>query len=154
VWDRLRKQVEVEREQLHELIDTHHPLLEKCAVSEPDAIEVSALGAMLHAFYTGLENTFRRIEVELGEELPQGEGWHRRLLGAMTQPGRRRPAVLSSSTEGALRQYLGFRHVFRQAYGFQLKWLRMSQLVLECEGILEQVEGELERFLAAGPREQ
>ncbi len=82
--DRLRKQISVERKQLRQLLDTHRPLLEKCVRSEPDAVELSALAAMLHAFYTGIENVFKRIQVELGEELPQGEGWHRRLLKAMT----------------------------------------------------------------------
>jgi len=133
VWDRLRKQIAVELAQLRQLIDTHRPLLEKCAAVEPDAIELSALGAMLHAFYTGVENIFKRIEVELGEELPGNEAWHRRLLRAMTQRGHARPPVVSPALEETLQRYLAFRHVFRQAYTFQLKWARMSQLVLECE---------------------
>jgi len=37
VWDKLRKQIAVEREQLRELIGIHRPLLEKCAASEPAA---------------------------------------------------------------------------------------------------------------------
>lgn len=153
MWDRLRKQIAVEREQLQELLNTHRTLLDKCVVSEPDPIELSALGAMPHAFYTGVENVFKRIEVELGEELPRGEGWHRRLLKAMTQPGRRRPAVISRSFEEALRPYLDFRHVFRQAYTFQLKWARMSRLVLECEAAFERLERELHDFLRAAGQE-
>jgi len=42
VWDKLRKQIAVEREQLHELIGIHRPLLEKCAASDPNALELSA----------------------------------------------------------------------------------------------------------------
>lgn len=153
MWDKVRKQIAVEREQLHELLSTYRALLDKCVVSEPDAIELSALGAMLHAFYTGVENIFKRIEVELGEDLPHGERWHRRLLKAMTQPGRRRTAVISGSFEEALRVYLDFRHVFRQAYTFQLKWARMSRLVLECEATFERLKRELDEFLRAAGEE-
>ena len=105
---------------------------------------------MLHAFYTGIENIFKRIEVELGEELPPGDAWHRQLLRAMTLPGRNRRPVISPALEEALRDYLAFRHVFRQAYTFQLKWARMSRLVLGCEETLERLERELDAFLEAG----
>ena len=49
MWDKVRKQVVVEREQLNHLIETHRPLLVKCANAPPDAIELSALAAMLHS---------------------------------------------------------------------------------------------------------
>jgi len=149
VWDRLRKQIEVEREQLQQLLVTHQPLLDKCTAAEPDAIELSALAAMLHAFYTGIESIFKRIEVELGQELPQGDAWHRQLLKAMARPGRGRPPVISAALEETLRDYLAFRHVFRQAYTFQLKWARMSALVLGCEETLRRLGGELDAFLEA-----
>lgn len=48
MWDRVRKQTAVEREQLNHLIETHRPLLAKCVNVPPDAIELSALAAMLH----------------------------------------------------------------------------------------------------------
>ena len=105
---------------------------------------------MLHAFYTGIENIFKRIEVEFGEDLPRGDAWHRDLLRAMTRPGRNRPLAISTALEETLRDYLGFRHVFRQAYTFQLKWARMSRLVLACEGTLRRLGGGLDAFLEAG----
>jgi hypothetical protein len=49
VWDRLRKQVTLERQQLHRLLETYRPLIERCAVSPPDDIELAALAAMLHS---------------------------------------------------------------------------------------------------------
>jgi hypothetical protein len=145
--NRLRKQVEAERKQLHQLLATYETLMHRCASGPPDAIELSALAAMLHAFYTGVENTFRRIEVELGESLPEGADWHRQLLRAMARPGAARPPVISPAMEEILRDYLGFRHVFRQAYTFQLKWTRMSVLVLRCDETLRQLERELDAFL-------
>jgi predicted nucleotidyltransferase len=39
-----------------------------------------------------------------------------------------------------------FRHVFRRAYTFDLRWDRMKTLILGCEDTLKLVEGELDRF--------
>lgn len=67
MWHRLRKQIAVERELLNRLLDDHRPLLEKCVRAEPNRIELSALAAMLHSFYSGVENIFKRVVVELGD---------------------------------------------------------------------------------------
>lgn len=147
MWDRLRKQISVELDQLNRLLEMHSTLLVKCVDTVPDDIERSALAAMLHSFYTGIENVFKRITVELGDTLPRGEFWHRELLDAMTCPGTRRKAVISGSLRDLLREYLGFRHVFRQAYYFQLRWERMASLVLGCEKALRSLETELNAFL-------
>ena len=65
MWNRLSKQTAVELEQLDRLIETHRPLLTKCASETPSNIELSALAAMLHSFYTGIENIFKRVAVAL-----------------------------------------------------------------------------------------
>ena len=147
VWDKLKKQIAVEREQLNTLLQTYSPLLMKCTRETPDVIELSALAAMLHAFYTGVENIFKRVAVELDGGPPKGEFWHRQLLDSMTQPGPARPAVISGPLRKMLRDYLDFRHVFRQAYTFELRWEKMAGLVQECEKTLRQLEFELDAFL-------
>lgn len=147
VLDRLRKQITVERKQLNRLIDVHRPLLVKCVTATPDGIEISALAAMLHAFYTGIENVFKRVVLELGATLPRGEFWHRELLDAMTHRTEIRLLVISTPLQNRLKEYLDFRHFFRQAYTFQLRWERMSSLVLDCEKTLRLLESELDTFL-------
>jgi len=122
VWPRLRKQIAVEREMLNQLIKDHRPLLEKCAESVPDRIELSALAAMLHGLYTGVENILKRVVIELDEGLPSGERWHRALLDRMTRPGPDRPPVISDALAESLTEYLAFRHFFRSAYPFVLQW--------------------------------
>ena len=92
--DKLQKQVSVELEQLHRLLRTHQPLLDKCRNTSPNQIELSALAAMLHSFYTGIENIFKRVAVEMDGGPPAGEIWHRLLLDSMTHPGKARPAVM------------------------------------------------------------
>jgi hypothetical protein len=108
---------------------------------------------MLHSFYTGIENILKRIAVALDGGLPKGENWHRDLLASMAKPGAHRPAALSPAARLALRQYLGFRHVFRQGYGFDLQWEKMSGLVGQCEATWRLVQAELAAFLAARDRE-
>ena len=70
--DKLRKQINVERQQLNRLIDEHRPLLESCASSEPNAIELSALATFLHSFYSGIENSLKRIAIEIDGGVPSG----------------------------------------------------------------------------------
>ena len=48
VSNRLKKQIEVEKEMLNQLLSDHMPLLKKCIDQTSDRIELSALAAMLH----------------------------------------------------------------------------------------------------------
>ena len=52
VWDKLRKQITVERQLLDHLMETHRTLIERCATSPPSGVELSALAAALHSFTT------------------------------------------------------------------------------------------------------
>ena len=151
MWDSLREQVALERGQLHRLFRVHRPLLEKCVAIPPNEIELSALAAMLHSFYNGVENIFKRTILELGDPMPGGESWHKELLDGMAEATGNRKPLLSPGLRGRLKEYMEFRHVFRHAYIFDLRWDRMKTLVLGCEETLQLVEGELDRFFEAGP---
>ena len=146
MWDRLRKQVALEQRQLSRLFDMYRPLVQKSAATQPDAVECSALAAMLHSFYTGVENIFKRIAVECDGRAPKGSAWHRALLDGMTEPGPNRPSVISTALRESLEAYLEFRHVFRQAYSFELQWEKMSPLALECEKTWQRLDAELQAF--------
>jgi len=150
VWDRLRKQVTVERQQLHRLLETYRPLFEKCAVSPPNDIEIYALAGLLHSFYNGIENIFKRIAEELDGQSPRSQFWHRELLDSMSQPREVRPAVISESLVERLDSYLDFRHFFRHSYIFDLRWDAMKALVLSYEETLRLLENELDRFFQGG----
>ncbi len=148
MWDKLRKQIAVEREQLHQLLKTYHPILEKCAASPPREIEISGLAALLNSFYNGVENIIKRVCVELGDPLPEGESWHKELLDGMAEATSRRKAAISGALRRRLREYMEFRHFFRHAYIFTLRWDRIRPLVLGCEETLRQLEIELDSFLS------
>ena len=151
-WDKFRKQQAAEREQLRRLLGGMAGLLARCRQTEPNEIELSALAALLHSFYTGVENIFKRASVELDGRRMTGDAWHRDLLRAMTEPAGARPALLPAALHETLQDYLRFRHVFRNAYSFDLQWDKMSTLVLNVETTLLQLERALDQFLTHAPR--
>lgn len=146
MWPEARQQVEVEIAQLSQLFEAYHPLVAKSATLPPNFIELSAPATMLHSFYTGVENIFKRIAIEIDNSLPTGAFWHSELLDAMMVSNSVRPALISSELRSRLKEYLNFRHVFRQSYSFNLHWDKMSHLVLECEETWRQLEIELNSF--------
>jgi hypothetical protein len=146
VWPELKEQIAVEQNQLQQLLELHQPLLQECRSKEPGVIELSALASLLHSFYTGIENMFRRVAIELDGGAIQGEAWHRRLLQQMVESQENRPQVISSELYERLRPYLQFRHVFRGAYSFQLQWEKMAPLVLDCEETLAVLRSEIASF--------
>ncbi len=147
MWPELKDQLAIEQAQLQQLFEVHSPLLEQSRHQEPNPIELSALGAFLHSFYTGVENLFRRVTLELGDDLPQNDAWHQRLLQRMTVPTENRPALLSTDLADQLKVYLQFRHVFRQAYSFQLHWEKMAPLVLTSEAAFSSLRQEVSLFV-------
>jgi hypothetical protein len=46
-----------------------------------------------------------------------------------------------------LNEYLRFRHVFRNAYSFDLDWRKMAPLVLRLEETFQRLEKVLDAFL-------
>lgn len=144
---KLRKQIEVEREQLHQAIKLHRPLLDRAGTRELDAIELSAAAAFLHSFYTGIENIFERIAIDLDGANPSGTRWHRDILDRMALAAGLRPRVISEGLRAELAQYLVFRHFFRNAYVFHLRWEKMEDLVRGCERVFGSLEKELDLFL-------
>lgn len=130
------------------LLDIHSPLLDKCKIKEPDVIELSALAAMLHSFYSGIENIFKRVAKELDGEFPKGEAWHRKILELMTKANDRRKNLISSELGERLKVYLDFRHMFRNAYTFNLRWEKMKEPVMDAESTLKMLEMELDQIFA------
>lgn len=146
-WDKFRKQQATEREQLQRLLAGIHSLLIQCRTTTPTEIELAALAATLHSFYTGTENIFKRVTVELDGEPVRGDAWHRELLARMKTPTANRRALLPEELHNDLNEYLRFRHVFRNAYSFDLDWQKMAPLVLRLEETFQKLEKALDEFL-------
>ena len=136
----LQDEIRLELAQLRTLLGTFRPLLLKVKAAPPDAIEVAALAGLLHSFYNGVENILKRIAVHSGQQLPTSISWHSELLESMAIPAAGRKAVLDGELLDRLRTYLGFRHVYRHSYTFQLRWEKMQPLITGIEDTFHRFE--------------
>lgn len=132
---------------LDRLIKKHHPLIEIAHSEVPEDFYITTLGAMLHGYYCGIENLFKRIALDIDGEFSKSNSWHKLLLDRMSMPYKDRPAVISPELRKKLHMYLDFRHVFRGIYSFDLSWNKMKELVLNCEETLCQLKKELNSFV-------
>lgn len=148
MWPKVYEKVELEIAQIDHLFSTYQSVFEKAGHESPDYIEVAALGVFLHSFYNGIENIFKQISVEIDGAIPEGDAWHRTLNNLMAQSTEQRPAVISEDLRNQLIPYLGFRHVFRHAYSFELEWYKMSDLILKAESTWGNLKSELEAFFS------
>ena len=130
-------------------------LLERLPVeyaSIPSSIEewirIRTKASLLHDFYTGLERIFSRIAQELNGGVPNTEQWHRDLLKDMSLDLEGiRPPVISKELFNDLLPFLRFRHLFRNLYGFELDWDRMSALDRDFPAISARSFSETRSFL-------
>ncbi|NPV80026.1 MAG: hypothetical protein HPY52_07070 [Firmicutes bacterium] len=112
-----------------------------------DAAAIRIIGSILHDYYTAIENILRTVASRIDKSIPTGEQWHRELLEQMTLaiPGVR-PQVLSTETARELNEYRGFRHIFRNLYGFTLSSRRVADLLSRLPAINEALQRDLDIF--------
>jgi len=108
---------------------------------------ISAAALDLHNFYASTERLFELIAVEIDKSQPTTGRWHRDLLAQMgLNVVNVRPAVLSQSTHAALVDYLEFRHVVRNVYTFNLRPLRVIELIQNVRSTFGLVQLDLLAF--------
>lgn len=106
-------------------------------------------GSILHDFYNCCERIFRKIAIELNSGYEDSEGWHKGLLYRMTIPIEGiRPRVISDELAADLDEFLAFRYLFRNIYGFELKGDRIDYLAEKFDRVVEKIRQEIEEFLA------
>ncbi|MCL6612925.1 MAG: hypothetical protein K6T66_15445 [Peptococcaceae bacterium] len=108
--------------------------------------------SILHDFYSGMEKIFINIAREIDHSVPADRGWHRELLDQMTLDiPDKRPAVLDDELASRIRQYLSFRHRFRNLYGYELEPDRLEELTQNMGGCLQKLKRRLEAFFELLP---
>jgi len=111
------------------------------------SVETRAAGSILHDFYTGIEKIFQRIALELDGGLPAGPDWHSDLLLRMTIGiEERRPPVIGEELARKLAEYLRFRHVFRNLYGFELRWDLCRDLLVNLPVVHSDLRKQVREF--------
>lgn len=61
--------------------------------------------------------------------MPNSNKWHTELLDKAFISDERRKQIFETELQNTLEEYLKFRHFIRHAYGFQLEWKRMEDLI-------------------------
>lgn len=146
---RLHAELEVELAQLERLASDAAPIVARALRDDPPLVEVAALAAMLHAFYNGVENLLKRIELSVAGSSPDGETWHSQLLTGAACAGVNRGPIITPELVGRLKPFLSFRHVFRHAYTFDLNWARMRPLAAELESVCSEFRSQIAAFKEA-----
>jgi len=146
MWLEIQEQIMVESAQIDQLLQLYRSVVAESVQSPPDFVKTAALATMLHSFYTGVENIFKRIAIGIDGGLPTGSASHSALLNVMVFSNEHRSAVISETSRIQLKMYMNFRHVFRHAYSFELDWDKMAQLVWDCEHVWHKLQAELTLF--------
>jgi len=141
----LKTEIEKELRDLERLRDEMSEVLKH---PDPSFLETRAAGSILHDFYSGIEKIFRRIAAKIDRDIPSDEDWHTELLIRMSMSiDNIRPPVISVGLKEQLGEYLRFRHLFRNIYGFELKWERCKTLGIMMMEILKTFTEEIRKFL-------
>ncbi len=107
-----------------------------------------AKASILHDFYNACERIFRIISKIVNGGIPEDQYWHKRLLYRMTvEIEGVRPMVISKKLAGDLDEFLSFRHLFRNIYGFELESNRLDNLVKIFSSTAKQFIKEINEFL-------
>jgi hypothetical protein len=113
-----------------------------------DIVSKRAKGSILHDFYNCCERVFKKIAIELNSGYEESEKWHKSLLYKMTISIEGiRPRVISDELAADLDEFLAFRHLFRNIYGFELKGGRIDYLAEKFEDVAAKFGKEIRDFL-------
>lgn len=143
---RISSEINDELKNLTKLIKDYDNFLVKYS-QNMDKYLLRVKASLMADFYMGVEKIFRIISEELDGGVPKGEGWHKKLLYTMTLEIKGvRPAVISKELYIDLLEFLGFRHVVRQAYGFELNEKKLSVLENKFKKTWKKFEKEIKKF--------
>jgi len=108
-----------------------------------------AKGSILHDFYNGVERIFELITENINGKTTLNGQWHKRLLYQMTAEIKDiRPIVISNNLAAELDEYLSFRHLFRNIYGFELDSNRLDVLIEKFPSVISKFENEMKEFIS------
>ncbi len=116
--------------------------------SKKKRVYEESLALKLHNFYTGCERIFQKIADDINGGVPRSIDWHKRLLKSMSlEIENIRPLAISRETARALEEYLAFRHVVRNIYGFEIDSERLKGLISRVYDTHERFKKDINIFI-------
>ena len=108
-----------------------------------DEIETHAAASALHSIYTGIERCLVLVLKLHGHVTPSGSHWHQQVLERATGCG-----AVDEGLRNRLQEYLAFRHMYRNAYGFMLDSELVTPLVDQVGALVFDFERSVKSALA------
>lgn len=142
-----KEKIYLEISKIDNLVSKSSILLQKCRTKEPDFFDLNAMGSILHSYYNGIESIFKLIYKSSEDKPLTSNIWHSELFQSMFEKSENRETVLSQDLKEPLKEYLGFRHVFRHSYGYELDWERLNPLFCGMSEIWTKVKSCIVSFL-------
>jgi hypothetical protein len=135
--EELKAEIAIEFDALQQVADELESLRRDVAGREPTVREKTAAAAFVAQFYSGIENTLKRLSRFHCVELPAGENWHLGLFKRFCAPGQPPlPVLFDEPLARQLGPFRRFRHVVHHGYGFQIEWDRMREGLEQVSSIL------------------
>ena len=145
--EKIQEKIKIELANIDKEIEVFNLLLKKISSKEPDNIEIRSIASILHSFYNGVEKIFNLILENYNKEKPKGEDSHRKLLSILSNKTNSRDFILSNDLVNKLNDYLGFRHFYRHAYGFQINHKLLKPLIDNLNDVYNDLKLILSNFM-------
>ena len=140
----LSKKILFEIEQINQLINDSSPLFDLCKVREPDFIERCGIALILHSFYNGIVNILLLVN---NNDIISGTKWHKDILIKAFDKSDKKLYMFRDDLKIPLIEYMQFRHFVRHTYGFQLKWEKMKNLLLNVKTQWEIIKEDINLYI-------
>jgi hypothetical protein len=151
VWRELREEVEDELSRLRRSLEESEPrradLLAHGPDDQLDSWDRGAAAANIHEVYSGMENLLKRVAKVVDKQVPDGQSWHKDLLGQLAMPTGTRPAAISGPLYERLVECLALRHIARTHYGFQLEWRLLRPHLERLHALVDDFAAEMRAFI-------
>ena len=111
-------------------------------------MKIRLYASILSDFYMAAERIFKIIAKDLDQDLPEAKDWHKKLLRQMSiEFSEFRSKVINKELYHNLEEYLRFRHLVRNIYGFQLNYNRFEHLIQNFPKTVDKFINQLTQFL-------
>ncbi len=144
---RLRAELAADRALMASCLADAHMAIARLATNAEDRAVAALAAVALHGWYTGLECALERVARQLDGDVPTGARWHRELLTQMSiDVPQVRPAILPAGALPLLTELLGFRQLFRHAYGVVLETPQLDARLATLTRVATDVDAALTAF--------
>jgi len=147
LYNDLIEEMDFQIHQIDKQFDEFSSYFKNMDYETPDLEQTTIMAAILHSFYTGLENIFIMISKKVDGFTPSSVKSHQELLDFVHENTSNREAIINEETFLILNEYMKFRHVFRHGYSFQLKWEKMKSLAVNLFDTWDNVKEQLVEFV-------